>query len=192
MLCPSPPAVVVPQPARLPQALLPRGPTPSLPPVPGAGRLSRDVKLQLVDDLVKQGSALWFDRSQRSALVLWRPVAEWADVIYGWARGNGLEDSVVTVEEMQVGAWRNKCVGVPCCIRMCGVLWCAAVCGGAVGACPSGVTVEEAQASAALSIVLFSTRARAVRAARAGGWHRLSRAAPICAAGSASASSSPL
>ncbi|PSC67362.1 Vacuolar sorting-associated 25 [Micractinium conductrix] len=66
-------------------------------------RLSRDVKLQLVDDLVKQGSALWFDRSQRSALVLWRPVAEWADVIYGWARGNGLEDSVVTVEEMQTG-----------------------------------------------------------------------------------------
>lgn len=57
----------------------------------------------LLDDLVKQGSALWFDRSQRGALILWRGIPEWAELIYRWARGCGFEDSVVTVDEMQVG-----------------------------------------------------------------------------------------
>lgn len=71
-----------------------------------AGRLTRDVKVLLLDDLVRQGLALWFDKSQRSALVLWRSVREWGDVIYAWARGCGLEGSVVTVDEMQV--WRAR------------------------------------------------------------------------------------
>lgn len=57
----------------------------------------------LLDDLVRQGGALWSDKSQRAALVLWRGIKEWADVIYQWARGCGFEDSVVTVDEMQVG-----------------------------------------------------------------------------------------
>lgn len=62
----------------------------------------RDAKVLFLDDLVKAGSAIWFDKSQRSALVLWRSIPEWADAIYQWARGCGFEDSVVTVEEMQV------------------------------------------------------------------------------------------
>lgn len=68
-----------------------------------AGRLPRDFQVLLIDDLVKQGSALWFDRGQRSALILWRGIPEWAELIYRWARGCGFEDSVVTVDEMQVG-----------------------------------------------------------------------------------------
>ena len=67
-----------------------------------------------LDDLVKAGSALWFDKSQRSALVLWRSIAEWADTIYAWARENGLEDSVVTVDEMQASCplHATGCVGL--------------------------------------------------------------------------------
>lgn len=65
--------------------------------------MTRDVKVLLLDDLVRQGLALWFDKSQHAALVLWRSVREWADTIYAWARGCGFEGSVVTVEEMQVG-----------------------------------------------------------------------------------------
>ncbi|EFN59341.1 hypothetical protein CHLNCDRAFT_19023 [Chlorella variabilis] len=66
-------------------------------------RLSREFKVLLLDDLVRQGGALWSDKSQRAALVLWRGIKEWADVIYQWARGCGFEDSVVTVDEMQTG-----------------------------------------------------------------------------------------
>ncbi|KAL4432377.1 hypothetical protein ABPG77_001676 [Micractinium sp. CCAP 211/92] len=66
-------------------------------------RLPRDFQVLLIDDLVKQGSALWFDRGQRSALILWRGIPEWAELIYRWARGCGFEDSVVTVDEMQSG-----------------------------------------------------------------------------------------
>lgn len=71
--------------------------------LPAAGRLTRDFKVVLIEDLVRSGNALWFDKSQRAALVLWRTVPEWAAAIHGWARAQGFEDSVVTVEEMQVG-----------------------------------------------------------------------------------------
>lgn len=74
------------------------------------------MKVLFLDDLVKAGSALWFDKSQRSALVLWRSIPEWADAIYSWARSNGLEDSVVTVDEMQASwCWgaRHHCLAAP-------------------------------------------------------------------------------
>jgi ESCRT-II complex subunit VPS25 len=67
------------------------------------GRLNREAKVTFLDGLVREGSALWFDKAQRAALILWRSIPEWADVMYGWARGCGFEDSVVTTEEMQVG-----------------------------------------------------------------------------------------
>lgn len=35
--------------------------------------------------------------------MLWRPLAGWADAIYDWARGVGLEDSVTTVDEISAG-----------------------------------------------------------------------------------------
>ena len=81
-----------------------------------AGRLGREAKVAFLDDLVRAGSALWFDRTQRSALVLWRSVPDWADAIYRWARACGFEDSVVTVEEMQVGGHGCACAGG---VRMC-------------------------------------------------------------------------
>ncbi|KAL4430744.1 hypothetical protein ABPG75_006000 [Micractinium tetrahymenae] len=68
-------------------------------------RLTREFKVLLLDDLVRQGSALWSDRAQRAALVLWRAIPEWAELIYRWARGCGFEDSVVTVDEMQSGMY---------------------------------------------------------------------------------------
>lgn len=63
----------------------------------------------LLDDLVRQGSAVWLDKGQRSALVMWRSIKEWADVIYAWARGCGFEDTVVTVEELQVAVFACCC-----------------------------------------------------------------------------------
>jgi len=49
------------------------------------------------------GVGRWLDAGQRRCLVLWRPLAGWADAIYGWARGAGLEDSVTTVDELSSG-----------------------------------------------------------------------------------------
>ena len=49
------------------------------------------------------GGGRWLDAGQRQCLVLWRPLAGWADAIYDWARGVGLEDSVTTVDEISAG-----------------------------------------------------------------------------------------
>ena len=69
-----------------------------------AGRLNRDAKLAFLDDLVQHGSGEWLDgKTKRTFLVLWRPLPEWADILYSWAVSNGLKDSVVTVDEMQRG-----------------------------------------------------------------------------------------
>lgn len=62
------------------------------------------MRVLLLDDLVKAGSALWFDKAQHAALMLWRSVPEWAQLIHAWARDQGLQDSVVTVDEMQASA----------------------------------------------------------------------------------------
>lgn len=49
------------------------------------------------------GAGRWLDPGQHRCLMLWRPVAGWADAIHAWARGAGLEDSVTTVEELSSG-----------------------------------------------------------------------------------------
>ncbi len=51
----------------------------------------------------RAGAGLWLDGRQSRYLVLWRPLAAWADAIYTWARGAGLEDSVTTVDELSAG-----------------------------------------------------------------------------------------
>jgi ESCRT-II complex subunit VPS25 len=33
-------------------------------------------------------------------MILWKTHAEWADTIYGWARGFGLNDSVLAVDDL--------------------------------------------------------------------------------------------
>jgi ESCRT-II complex subunit VPS25 len=69
-----------------------------------AGHLSRDAKLALLEDLVARGGGEWLDaKTRRTCLVLWRTAAEWAQVVYSWAVGAGLKDSVVTLDELQQG-----------------------------------------------------------------------------------------
>ena len=36
-------------------------------------------------------------------MILWKTHAEWADAIYSWARGFGLNDSVLTVDDLSTG-----------------------------------------------------------------------------------------
>ncbi|KAK9819282.1 hypothetical protein WJX81_008499 [Elliptochloris bilobata] len=66
-------------------------------------RLNQEARVHILNELVLQGAGRWLDAGQRRCLVLWRPLAGWADAIYGWARGAGLEDSVTTVDELSSG-----------------------------------------------------------------------------------------
>jgi hypothetical protein len=77
------------------------------------------------------GGAEWVDaKAKVSALVLWRSVEQWAEVVAGWARSYGLQDSVMTVEELSSGddvrhtgaRWALRCAGggaALCCAARC-------------------------------------------------------------------------
>lgn len=49
------------------------------------------------------GQALWLDGGKARALILWRPLAAWADAIAAWARAAGMAGQVVTVDELVDG-----------------------------------------------------------------------------------------
>ncbi|KFM25522.1 Vacuolar protein sorting-associated protein 25 [Auxenochlorella protothecoides] len=66
-------------------------------------KLSLEARSLLLEDLAASGRGRWLGPDRRRLLVLWRGVGEWADVIHAWARGNGLEDSVVSLEELLGG-----------------------------------------------------------------------------------------
>lgn len=46
------------------------------------------------------GHALWLDKAHSQCLVLWKRLPEWADIIYTFAQTYGLDDSVMTVDDL--------------------------------------------------------------------------------------------
>lgn len=98
-----------------------------------AGRLNREGRAYFLDELVAQGTwllarchmllevhmmdtrrwrhprpicagrAAWLDKGKSRAMILWKTHAEWADAIYSWACGFGLNDSVLTVDDLSSG-----------------------------------------------------------------------------------------
>ena len=50
--------------------------------------------------LLSAGHGLWLDREQQLCLILWKKLDAWAQTVYEWARGAGMEDSVMTVDEL--------------------------------------------------------------------------------------------
>jgi len=49
------------------------------------------------------GHGLWLDRGQQSCLILWKKLEAWAATIHEWARSSGMQDSVMTVDELSSG-----------------------------------------------------------------------------------------
>ncbi len=49
------------------------------------------------------GHGLWLDRGQQQCLILWHKLDAWAQIIYEWARSSGLQDSVMTIDELSSG-----------------------------------------------------------------------------------------
>ena len=67
-----------------------------------SGSLPADARAAFIADAVTAGQAAWLDgdTTHRRALVLWRPLAEWADVLAGWARDSGHTGGVLTLDEL--------------------------------------------------------------------------------------------
>lgn len=66
--------------------------------------LTHEAREAFLSALVSEGRAEWLDKGHRKCLVLWHRIQDWADIIVNFVKDNGLEDSVMTVEEIRSGA----------------------------------------------------------------------------------------
>lgn len=65
--------------------------------------LSHEAKEAFLSALVAEGRVEWMDKGHKKCLVLWHRIQDWADIILNFVKDNGLEDSVMTVEELRSG-----------------------------------------------------------------------------------------
>ncbi|KAG6596709.1 vacuolar protein sorting-associated protein 25 [Cucurbita maxima] len=65
--------------------------------------LSHEARVAFLSALVSDGRAEWLDKGHRKCLILWHRIQDWADIILHFVKNNGLEDSVMTVEEIRSG-----------------------------------------------------------------------------------------
>ncbi|XP_057520618.1 vacuolar protein sorting-associated protein 25 isoform X2 [Amaranthus tricolor] len=65
--------------------------------------LSHEAREAFLSALVAEGHAEWMDKGHKKCLLLWHRIQDWADIILNFVKENGLEDSVMTVEELRSG-----------------------------------------------------------------------------------------
>ncbi|KAL9447871.1 hypothetical protein AB3S75_015363 [Citrus x aurantiifolia] len=65
--------------------------------------LNNEARETFLSALVSEGRAEWLDKGHRKCLILWHRIQDWADIILRFVKDNGLEDSVMTVEEIRSG-----------------------------------------------------------------------------------------
>ncbi|KAL0371933.1 UNVERIFIED_CONTAM: Vacuolar protein sorting-associated protein 25 [Sesamum calycinum] len=65
--------------------------------------LSHEAREAFLSALVLEGRAEWLDKSHKKCLILWHRIQDWADLIISFVKDNGLEDGVMTVEEIRSG-----------------------------------------------------------------------------------------
>lgn len=65
--------------------------------------LSHEARETFLSALVSDGRAEWIDKGHRKCLILWHRIQDWADLIVNFVKENGLETSVMTVEEIRTG-----------------------------------------------------------------------------------------
>ncbi|MED6220332.1 Vacuolar protein-sorting-associated protein 25 [Stylosanthes scabra] len=65
--------------------------------------LTHEARETFLSVLVVEGRAEWMDKFHRKCLILWHRIEEWAEILVQFARDNGLEDGVVTIEEIRFG-----------------------------------------------------------------------------------------
>ncbi|THU65071.1 hypothetical protein C4D60_Mb01t33270 [Musa balbisiana] len=67
------------------------------------GSLSHEAREVFLSALISEGHAEWMDKDHRKCLMLWFRLQEWADYILNFVKDNGLQDGVMTIEEMRSG-----------------------------------------------------------------------------------------
>ncbi|GKA98960.1 vacuolar protein sorting-associated protein 25 [Tanacetum coccineum] len=65
--------------------------------------LNHEAREAFLSALVSDGRAEWMDKNRRQCLILWHRIKDWADLILNFVKENGLEDSVMTVDEIRTG-----------------------------------------------------------------------------------------
>ncbi|KAK9699012.1 hypothetical protein RND81_08G147400 [Saponaria officinalis] len=65
--------------------------------------LSHEARDAFLSALVAEGRGEWMDKGHRKCLVLWHRIQDWAEIILHFVKEYGLEDSVMTVEELRTG-----------------------------------------------------------------------------------------
>ncbi|GAV88498.1 ESCRT-II domain-containing protein [Cephalotus follicularis] len=65
--------------------------------------LSHEAREVFLSALVSDGRAEWLDKGHRKCLILWHRIQDWAEIVLQFVKDNGLEDSVMTVEEIRSG-----------------------------------------------------------------------------------------
>ncbi|KAG8055985.1 hypothetical protein GUJ93_ZPchr0001g31134 [Zizania palustris] len=65
--------------------------------------LSYEAKEVFLTALVNEGRAEWMDKGHKKCLILWLRIQDWANYILNFVKDNGLEDNVMTVEEIRSG-----------------------------------------------------------------------------------------
>jgi hypothetical protein len=71
--------------------------------------LNSAARKKFVDALAKDGKAVWANdpSSSSRAVNFWKPLDAWCDDLVDWAIENGLEGSIVTVDEVVGGGGRS-------------------------------------------------------------------------------------
>ncbi|KAF4391763.1 vacuolar protein sorting-associated protein 25 [Cannabis sativa] len=65
--------------------------------------LSHEAREAFLSAVVSEGRGEWLDKGHRKCLILWHRIQEWADIVLNFVKDNGLEDSVMTIEEIRSG-----------------------------------------------------------------------------------------
>eukprot|EP00249_Psilotum_nudum_P009621 c22049_g1_i1 orf=550-1113(-) len=66
-------------------------------------KLSHEARAMFLGALVAEGRAEWIDKGHRKCLILWRKIQDWADIILLFVHEHGMEDGVMTLEELCFG-----------------------------------------------------------------------------------------
>ncbi|KAI8982650.1 ESCRT-II complex subunit-domain-containing protein [Pilobolus umbonatus] len=66
-------------------------------------RLSFETLQDIIEEMVKRGSAEWVSRSKTEAWIYWHSLEEWADRIWNWVQETGQNNQIVTFYEITHG-----------------------------------------------------------------------------------------
>jgi len=67
-------------------------------------KLTTDDIIGLLEVLAKQGHVEWQDlKSKKNCIIMWRTPEEWGKLIYDWAKGFGMVNTVCTLYELTNG-----------------------------------------------------------------------------------------